>query len=65
MKEKIEKAGELGKKARQEGRVCVPAHDPELMEILKQSKKFGDGIPVLKAWTTAWKKEHFETVGIT
>lgn len=49
-------AAVLGTKAFKKSRVCVPAHDPELMKVIAshEKKEMGASIPILKAWTDSW-----------
>lgn len=53
---KITKAAELGKKAFEEGRPCIPALDVEFNVACITGLKVGEGLPVLDAWMGAWTK---------
>lgn len=52
-KEKLARAYELGKQAFNNGKKCVPAHDNELINVLK-GYKMGESINELKAWSKGW-----------
>lgn len=54
-RKKIERAAQLGKAAFEAGKMCVPAHDPAVMGLLK-GKQVGDPatVAILDAWLRAW-----------
>lgn len=43
----------LGHMAFKNGKTRVPAHDANVLELLK-GNKIGEGIPVLTAWLRGW-----------
>ena len=52
-------AYEMGKKAFHEGRMKVPAHDPNLMEILKD-RQIGESTKDYKDWARGWDEENLK-----
>jgi len=52
MTEREKQAQALGKKAFEEGRSAVPAHDPELQKMYGH----GDTIAILEAWVRGWHR---------
>lgn len=63
--EKVVRAADLGRKAFFEGKKSVPAHDKDLMELMR-GNKVGEGIAVLDAWANAWHRANLEdTIKVT
>ena len=57
--DKIKKASKLGTKAFKDGKKAVPAHDKELMKLMK-GLKVGEGTGIMDAWIKAWHKENLK-----
>lgn len=59
--EKVQMAYDLGKEAYYKG-IKAPAQDPECLKLLEgySGDKFGEGLPVLKAWNKAWHYENLK-----
>ena len=58
--DKITKADELGMKAFKKGKKSVPAHDKELMKLIKGLKVGEGATEIMGAWTKAWHKENLK-----
>ncbi len=58
IEERINRAGELGKKAFHAGKKAVPAQDSELMKLLEGLQVGQRGNEIMEAWSNAWHKEN-------
>ncbi len=56
----LEKAAELGRRAFERGANSVPAHDPELTELIKGKGISKATITLLESWSDAWHKANIE-----
>ena len=57
---KIEKAKQLGAKAFKKGMKSVPAHDKDLMKLLKGLPVGGGASEIMAAWSKAWHGENLK-----
>lgn len=58
-------ATELGTKAFNDGKMCIPVQDKTLMDLIKNNRnqigtKVGSSTFMFKAWSDAWIKSHNE-----
>lgn len=53
---RIKKAEELGRKAFEDGKKAIPAHDKKLNALMKGEKIGGAGVAIMKAWHRGWTK---------
>jgi hypothetical protein len=59
---KTEMAFELGVKAFNNGRKCIPACDQELLDTFLKETKVGEGLPYIKAWIRGWTYTNLKAV---
>jgi len=58
--DKIKKAGKLGTEAFEKGKKSVPAHDKDLMKLIKGLKVGEGATEIMGAWSKAWHKENLK-----
>lgn len=56
----IKEAKNLGSIARMNGKPCVPAQDPKMIELSKKLKDYPDRANFWKAWSDGWTQIHLE-----
>jgi len=61
-----QKAAELGTKAFNDKKVCIPVQDKDLMNLIKDNRdqigtKVGSSTFMFKAWSDAWMKSHHQS----
>jgi hypothetical protein len=58
--ERCKAAAELGKKAFEDGKMAIPALDPNLMQHIRGFNIGEGGLEVITAWADAWHKANIE-----
>lgn len=54
------KARELGKQANLNGKMCVPAHDAGVIELLKEMQHGKESLAILTAWQQGFIKANLD-----